>query len=163
MQIPRPWQKDTAFSEKEGYGPLDPVLCIRRSKCLQEWKYIYREARFLLKKPFLLDENRALSRCLSRCQSRICFAVTSKCISKDFVYLMQQAQSEHFNLGEERQRNCSKLYFLVCVVVFVCFLTLFSYSLDCYFLFVFFSFFSSFIALGAKMRQCYLLSINIYK
>lgn len=125
--MPRPWQKDAG-----GYSPLHPVLCIRRSKCLQEGTYHYREARLLLKKPFLLDGNRALSRCLSRCQSRMCFAVTCKCISKD--YLMHQAQSEHFNLGEEKRDKEIEANYVSQFLVLRFYL---AYFLDCFFVCLF--------------------------
>lgn len=150
MQMPRPWQKDA-----RGYSPLHPVLCIRRSKCLQEGTYHYREARLLLKKPFLLDGNRALSRCLSRCQSRMCFAVTCKCISKD--YLMHQAQSEHFNLGEEKRRETKKLKQIMFLSFLCCVFTLLTFLI----VFLFVCLATSFVALGTKMRQCYLLSKNV--
>jgi len=82
----------------------------------KQGEYCYRQATLLLKeKPFLPDGNYSLLGTLSWCQTRMCFAVTYKCISRDFIYLdPTDTESKCSSCRRPERKKSKQIIFLDC-------------------------------------------------
>lgn len=104
-----------------GYLPLDIVMFIKRSNL---WGvYENRESTvtgrqhfyWRREKPFLPDGNCSLLGTLSWCQTRMCFAVTYKCISRDFIYLdPTDTESKCSSCRRPERKKSKQIIFLDC-------------------------------------------------